>query len=115
MGRSPPPPPPLFPFHGTCGFHCLIPRHGDECIQRGIVSFNALEASRSKLDGRNSLAANQLGSFFKRQVRQVLRFSKRWLQSQTGGRHSSQRKKASAAETVWLHFYCSCYVAALGN
>src|SRR5216683_4946162 len=111
MERSSPLPPPLFRFHGTCGFHRLIPRHGDEGIQRGIVSFNALEASRSKLDGRNSLAANQLGSFFQRQVRQVLRFSKRWLQSHTGGRHSSQHKKASTAETVWLHFYGSSHVA----
>src|SRR6516162_131611 len=71
MERSSPLPPPLFPFHGTCGFHRLIPRHGDEGIQRGIVGFNALE----------QLAVSSTGETVLRRTSSEASFSVRYARS----------------------------------
>jgi hypothetical protein len=94
----------LLRFHRTRGFHRLIPRHGNEGIQRWVVSFNALEASLSEFDGRCSFAAKQLRSFLQRQAGQVVRFARGGLQSQADGRSRDSYKKASATVKVRLHF-----------
>ena len=53
---------------GTAAHRLLEPvRDRDERIQRGIVAFNALQASLGELDWRCGLAAKQLRGLLQRQ------------------------------------------------
>jgi hypothetical protein len=102
--RSSPLPLPLLLLRRMCRFHRLTPRDRDEGIQRGIVGFNVLQASLSKVNWRSSFAAKQLRSFLQRQAGQVLRFAKGGFQTQTDSRSRGCEKKASAAMKDRVHF-----------
>jgi len=69
----------------TCRRQSLLPRYCDEGIQGGIVRLDSFKARFRQFDRGDGLAPKKVGRFLQREVRQVLRRCKAWLQEQASG------------------------------